>query len=95
MGIILLYSKYVAIEYPEQIRKWQQSVCQDLGLTGRILIGHEGMNGTVGGPQEATQRYIEIMRENPLFADMDFKTSEGAAECFPRLQVLVKNPSMK
>jgi hypothetical protein len=39
MGKILLYYKYVTIQYPKQVFKWQQKICKDLGLTGRILIG--------------------------------------------------------
>ena len=52
MGNVLLYYKYVDIAYPKQIMKWQKKICHDLSLTGRIIIGHEGINGTVGGTQK-------------------------------------------
>ncbi len=91
MGKILLYYKYVTIEYPKQAVKWQKKICQDLGLTGRILIAHEGINGTLGGSIENTQRYITIMQQHPLFDDIDFKESKGSAACFPKLQVKVRD----
>ena len=91
MGKIVLYYKYIDIEHPKRIMKWQQKICQELQLRGRILIAHEGINGTVGGTQKNIERYIEIMRKNPLFADVDFKESPGDADCFPRLQVTVKD----
>ena len=30
------------------------------------------------------------MNAHPLFNDMDFKESEGGAECFPRMQITLK-----
>lgn len=90
MGSILLYYKYVDITYPEQIRKWQMHLCKALELTGRIIIAHEGINGTVGGTQEAIEQYIHIMRAHPLFNDIDFKHNEGSSAYFPRLRIVVK-----
>jgi len=91
MGNVLLYYKYVAIAYPKHIMKWQKKICRDLSLTGRIIIGHEGINGTVGGTQKNTERYKTIMQKNSLFHNIDFKQSEGDADCFPRLSVIIKD----
>lgn len=91
MGKILLYYKYVTIAYPKQIMKWQRELCQSLDLKGRILIGDEGINGTVGGSIEATEQYKQAMKNHELFGDIDFKESEGNAECFPKLQIKVRH----
>lgn len=91
MGTILLYYKYVEIQYPHEIQKWQKKLCSDLGLTGRILLAHEGINGTVGGSDEATEAYIKAMNEHPLFGSIDFKRAPGGAEAFPRMKISVKN----
>jgi predicted sulfurtransferase len=64
-----------------------------LNLTGRILLAHEGINGTLGGTTQEIQAYIKAMRENPIFsdfADIDFKESPGSAACFPRLRIAVR-----
>jgi predicted sulfurtransferase len=91
MGKVLLFYKYVHIEYPKRIFKWQQKICTDFGLTGRILLGHEGINGTLGGTDEDTERYIKVMHENPLFSNIDFKISVGDSSCFPRLQIKIRS----
>ena len=91
MATILLYYKYVDIKYPEAIKKWQQELCQSLGLTGRIIIAHEGINGTVAGTDESTQAYIQAMNEHSLFGGIDFKTAPGGSESFPKLKVKIKN----
>lgn len=91
MGTILLYYKYVDIAYPEQIKKWQKELCQNLGLTGRIILAHEGINGTVAGTDEATKAYIKAMSEHELFDNIDFKTAPGGSDAFPKLKIYVKN----
>lgn len=90
MGKIILFYKYTQIDYPEAVQTWQKDICSRLGLTGRILIAHEGINGTVGGPEDAINSYIAEMRASNLFADIDFKEGDGSKEHFPRLQVLVR-----
>ncbi len=91
MGTILLYYKYVTISEPEATAKWQARLCKKLGLTGRIIIAKEGINGTVGGSYEATQNYIAAMEEHFLFGEIDFKTAPGDENYFPRMRVVVKD----
>jgi len=91
MGKILLYYKYTNIENPTAIANWQRSLCEGLHLTGRIILAHEGINGTVGGTDEACQKYIDAMNNHELFGDIDFKTAEGGSESFPKLKISIKN----
>lgn len=91
MEQILLYYKYVDIMYPKQVLKWQKKICAELNLKGRILLATEGINGTVCGSIKNTEKYIDIMNKSELFKDIDFKTSPGSPDAFPRMQVTVKN----
>lgn len=90
MNKIILFYKYVAIQYPKQIMKWQREICQNLELVGRILISHEGINGTLGGSAQNLAEYINLMNTHELFGGIDFKESAGGPECFPRLSVKVR-----
>jgi predicted sulfurtransferase len=90
VGIILLFYKYIHIQDPIAIQTWQKKLCKQLGLTGRILLAHEGINGTVGGSDQATQEYIAAMNQHPLFGEIDFKTAAGGAHAFPRMKISVK-----
>jgi predicted sulfurtransferase len=94
MNKIVLFYKYIAINYPKQIMKWQQQICQELGLTGRILISHEGINGTLGGSAISLEQYISHMSAHELFGEIDFKISNGGPECFPRLSVKVRDEAV-
>lgn len=88
---ILLYYKYVTIENPKKERDFQFDLCQSLGLKGRIIVAKEGINGTVEGTIENTEKYIETLKENPIFSDMSFKKSIGIGDAFPRLSVKLRD----
>lgn len=73
------------------MRLWQKTLCDSLGLKGRIIISRDGINGTVGGPMSAVKKYWRGTREFAPFKDIDFKWSEATGEVFPRLSVKVRN----
>lgn len=91
MGKITLFYKYVYIEYPKQILKWQMAICKELALKGRVILAHEGINATLAGEDAAIETYIQHMNNHPLFGNIDFKNSEGDVDDFPRLRVVVRN----
>lgn len=91
MNTILLFYKYVQIQYPTSIMKQQRELCEQLGLKGRIILAHEGINATVSGLTASTDAYKEHMNNHELFGGIDFKESEGADDDFPRLRVVVKD----
>jgi UPF0176 protein len=91
MEKLTLFYKYVHIQYPKQILKWQNKICQDLELKGRIILAHEGINGTLAGKPEHIDTYIQLMLEHPLFGGIDFKNTQGAESYFPRLRIVIKN----
>lgn len=91
---IILYYKYVDITYPGQIRTWQRELCEQLNLKGRIIIAHEGINGTVAGSPENIDQYVQAMQEHPLFGDIDFKENFATDEIFPKLKVKVREEAV-
>jgi UPF0176 protein len=87
----LLFYKFTPLADPDAIRLWQKTLCEDLGITGRILLSEHGINATVGGSLAAIKRYLRVTREYPAFKDIDFKWSEGDGHDFPRLSVRVRD----
>lgn len=87
---IALYYAFTPLADPDAVRLWQRTLCEKLGLRGRILISRDGINGTVGGALDAVKAYVKATREYPAFKKMDVKYSEGSAEDFPRLSVKVR-----
>ena len=88
---IILYYGFTPLDDPDAIRLWQRTLCEKLSLTGRILISHHGINGTLGGDLDDLRRYVAATKEFPGFRGIDFKWSEGYASDFPRLRVRVRD----
>uniref|UniRef100_A0A147ABP3 Thiosulfate sulfurtransferase/rhodanese-like domain-containing protein 2 n=1 Tax=Fundulus heteroclitus TaxID=8078 RepID=A0A147ABP3_FUNHE len=90
-GKVLLYYHYCQVADPQAVCAWQKALCEKLRLTGKIRVAAEGINGTVGGTDVATDVYIRAMLSHPVFKmeKEDFKTSDGGAECFSDLKVEV------
>jgi UPF0176 protein len=84
---ILLFYKYIPIADPETFAAEHLQYAKELGIKGRILIAGEGINGTLSGTIEQTERYMAHMRANPLFADMVFKIDPSEGHAFKKLFV--------
>ncbi|SET32554.1 UPF0176 protein [Salinibacillus kushneri] len=84
---VLLYYKFVKIDDPETYAAEHLEFCKELGLKGRILVAEEGLNGTVSGTVEQTNKYMETMHKDPRFADMMFKVDEAEGHAFKKMHV--------
>lgn len=84
---VLLYYNYVQIDDPETLAGEHLAYCQELGLKGRVLIAHEGINGTVSGTVEQTKEYMATMHADPRFADMAFKVDPHDGHAFKKMHV--------
>lgn len=93
MGLqkVILYYGFTPLNDPEAIRLWQETLCRELGLKGRILISSHGINGTLGGDMSALKKYVRSTKEYPGFKQIDFKWSDGTGNDFPRLRVRVRD----
>ncbi|CAI5707779.1 hypothetical protein KXD40_008243 [Peronospora effusa] len=91
--VVVLYYKYVRIcETQVELKAFAEAhelLCLSFGLTGRVRLACEGINGTLGGSNANVQRYIQAMQQQPQFTDVDWKTSRSDVKAFPDLQVRV------
>ena len=87
---VLLYYRYVRIEDPEAYAQDQHDLCEQLELRGRILVGVEGINGTVSGTTGNTSKYREAMVADERTRDMPFKIDAWDGHVFPKLSVKVR-----
>ena len=88
---IILYYAFAPIDDPEAVKLWQKTLCESLGLKGRILISKHGINGTLGGDMSALKKYVRQTKEFAGFRKIDFKWSDGTGQDFPRLRVRVRD----
>ncbi|MFJ7683868.1 rhodanese-related sulfurtransferase [Peribacillus butanolivorans] len=88
---VLLYYLYVPIENHEEFAAEHLAACKELELKGRILVAAEGINGTVSGTIEQTNQYMDMMRSDSRFADIEFKIDEADGHAFKKMHVRPKN----
>ncbi|MFM8384755.1 MAG: hypothetical protein ACKN96_07260, partial [Actinomycetota bacterium] len=88
---IILYYGFAPVADPEALRLWQTTLCDSLGLKGRILISRHGINGTLGGDMSSLKKYVKETKQYPGFKKIDFKWSDGTGNDFPRLSVKVRD----
>ena len=87
---ILLYYLYRPLEDAAAYAAEHRALCEDLGLRGRILVAAEGLNGTVSGPREKIDSYMEILSEDPRTKGIEFKVDPAMGHAFPRLSIKLR-----
>ncbi|PTE28016.1 hypothetical protein BUY91_06585 [Staphylococcus equorum] len=84
---VLLYYKYTTLDDPETFATEHLEFCKDLELKGRILVSTEGINGTVSGTVEATDKYMEHLKSDERFKGITFKVDEAEGHAFKKMHV--------
>ncbi|MFQ3905285.1 rhodanese-related sulfurtransferase [Staphylococcus sp. Mo2-7] len=84
---VLLYYKYTTLDDPETFATEHLEFCKDLELKGRILVSTEGINGTVSGTVEATDKYMEQLKSDERFKGITFKVDEVEGHAFKKMHV--------
>jgi UPF0176 protein len=87
---VILFYAFTPIRDPEAVQLWQQTLAENLGIKGRILISEHGINGTLGGDMAPLTRYVKETKRHPGFRKIDFKWSTGTGNDFPHLIVKVR-----
>ena len=90
---VLLSYKYVPIENAEQFAADHLDFCKSIGLKGRILVADEGINGTVSGDYETTQKYMDYVHSLPGMEDLWFKIDEESEQPSRRCLFAIKRKS--
>jgi len=88
--IVSSFYKYVKIGNPLKFQQKHLEFCLSLGLKGRILLGEEGINGSVYGDESTIIKYQNNLRKNPLFADIEFKDQEANKIAFRKMFVRIR-----
>ena len=88
---VLLYYCYTRIENVDQFRHEHHLLCLSLNLSGRIIVATEGLNGTVSGLVADCAKYMETVKADSRFANIDFKIETCDKPTFTKLHVRVKS----
>lgn len=81
--VVVLFYHYGHVPDAAGHRVWQERLCSQLRLLGKLRVANEGVNGTLSGSAADIDAYVATLLQHPQFADMkvdEFKRSLGRAE---------------
>ena len=92
MGLdkVILYYGFAPIADTDAVKLWQKTLCESLGIKGRIIVSPHGINGTLGGKMEDLKKYVKATKAYPGFKKIDFKWSDGTGSDFPKLKIKLR-----
>jgi UPF0176 protein len=92
---IILFYKFVNIEKPGKFQKEHQTLCNNLGIKGKVLVAYEGINGSVSGTKSQIDEYKKHLILDSRFRDIEFKEEVGYQHPFEKMIVKVKKEIIK
>lgn len=87
---IVNFYKFVAIDDLESLSTAHGNFAHDHDLKGTLLLAPEGVNVGLAGDLAALKAYERFVKEDPRFADVEFKYSEGKIQPYKGLLVKIK-----
>jgi predicted sulfurtransferase len=82
--------KFVALDNLEVRKSAVRRRAGELNLKGTVLLSPEGINLFVAGPPEAIHLFVDFLRADPAFADLQPKESANEYQPFNRMLVKIK-----
>ncbi len=88
---VILYYNFEPIEDPDSFCSQHKKNLKEMGLQGRVYIGKEGINGTLGGKPEQIEQYKHFLWGIKGFEDTEFKTDRHDTVPFAKLKCKVRD----
>jgi len=88
-SVAALY-KFSVIENPKTLQVELRKQLKNNLITGTILVGEEGLNGTIAGDQANLKLALKYIKSIHGFSDLDIKYSESKENPFARLKIKLK-----
>jgi UPF0176 protein len=88
-SIAALY-KFLSIDDPNQLQLKIRKKFKQLNIYGTILVGNEGLNGTISGKENNLNKAIKYIKSINNFNNVDIKYSSSNVNPFVRLKIKLK-----
>ena len=88
-SVAALY-KFSVIENPNTLQIELRKQLKNNLITGTILVGEEGLNGTIAGEKSNLKLALKYIKSIHGFFDLDIKYSEAQENPFARLKIKLK-----
>jgi len=88
---VVSFYRFLDLEDPQGLKLSLQSLCDEKGLLGTILLAEEGVNGTLAGSREAVEAVLAWLSDTlALEEPIEARWTEAAGAPFRRMRVRLK-----
>jgi len=91
MHKIITFYKFYKIQNPLKLQALLKKELKNLGILGTIIIGNEGINGTVSGTSLNLEKAIKYLKLHSKILEFDLKESFSKKAPFLRLKIKIKD----
>ena len=88
-SVAALY-KFSSIKEPEKLQNQIRDKLKGLSIYGTILVGEEGINGTISGKNLKIESALAYIKSIQGFSEIDIKLSQSKLNPFVRLKIKLK-----
>jgi len=82
--------KFVTLNALASRKEAIEALCANNRIFGTLLLAHEGINGTIAGPEAGVRALIATLRSQVEFEDLEVKESWAPQQPFLRMKVRLK-----
>ena len=87
---IISFYKFIRILDIDKLKIEIENICKKFETNGTILIAPEGINGTIEGSKVNIEQFINNLKTDIRFEDLDPKFSYCSKDSFNRMKVRLK-----
>jgi UPF0176 protein len=84
---VLAFYCFTPIQQPHEEVAKHHEFFKTRDIRSRIYISHQGINAQMSAEEKDAQAYMEWVRQDPRFSDIDFKVHHYHEHVFPRATV--------
>ena len=86
MYLVAALYKFSSVSKPKELQDEIRSQLKELSIYGTILVGEEGLNGTIAGTHKKINEAVKYIKSIQGFSNLDIKFSQSQENPFVRLK---------
>ena len=90
MYLVAALYKFSSISKPKELQDEIRSQLKELSIYGTVLVGDEGLNGTIAGTHKKINEAVKYIKSIQGFSNLDIKFSQSQENPFVRLKIKLK-----
>lgn len=87
---VCAFYKFVEIEDCPALQETLEAACEAGRVKGTILLAREGINATISAEPPAMAAFLNMLRSDARFSDLEVKTATAGGHPFQRMKVKLK-----